>query len=188
MILYINACVRKNSRTRQLSEYLLAKMSDEITEVRVHDLSYPKMDEAFIDLRNKAATENEMDAPCLALARQFASADTVVVAAPFWDLSFPSALKAYFEQVCVVGVTFAYNEEGYPYGMCNAKRLYYVTTAGGPIDSASYGFGYVKALASEFYHIPEIYVVKAENLDMIGADVDRIMEQAKTDIDVMFQK
>lgn len=187
MILYINACVRKDSRTRCLAEYLLAKMDDEVTELKVHDLTYPKMDEEFIDLRN-AAAENDAEAPCLALSRQFAAADTIVVAAPFWDLSFPSALKTYFEQVCVVGVTFAYNEEGYPYGMCKAKKLYYVTTAGGPIDSDAYGFGYIKALATDFYHIPEIYAVKAENLDMDWADVDQIMAKAKTDIDALFQE
>ena len=84
MILYINACVRKDSRTRLLAEYLLTKMDDDVTEVKVHDLEYPKMEESFIDLRN-AAAGNDPEAECLALARQFVSADTIVVAAPYWD-------------------------------------------------------------------------------------------------------
>ncbi|MBR4421118.1 MAG: NAD(P)H-dependent oxidoreductase [Erysipelotrichaceae bacterium] len=186
MILYINACVREGSRTRQLAEYLLDKMDDEIVEVRVHDLKYPKMDEGFINLRNAAAINNEQDAPCLAIARQFASADTVVVAAPYWDLSFPSALKTYFEQACVVGVTFAYTPDGLPYGMCKAKKLYYVTTAGGPIDDISYGYGYIKALCHDFYDIPETFMIKAEELDMDWTDVDKVMAQARADIDALF--
>ena len=187
MILYINACVRKDSRTRLLAEYLLTKMNDDVTEVKVHDLEYPKMEESFIDLRN-AAAGNDPEAECLALARQFVSADTIVVAAPYWDLSFPSALKRYFEQVCVVGVSFAYNEEGQPYGLCNAKKLYYVTTAGGPIGNTAYGFGYIQALATDFYQIPEIRLIKAENLDMVGADVNQIIEKAKKDIDDLFRE
>ena len=31
------------------------------------------------------------------LAGQFAGADTIVIAAPFWDLSFPAALKQYMQ-------------------------------------------------------------------------------------------
>ena len=38
------------------------------------------------------------------LAKQFAEADEVIIAAPFWDLSFPAALKQYFEQINVLGI------------------------------------------------------------------------------------
>ena len=37
----------------------------------------------------------------------------------------------YFEQINVLGITFVYTPEGYPKGLCRAKALYYVTTAGG---------------------------------------------------------
>ena len=188
MILYINACVRKGSRTRELAEYLLSKMDDEIREVRVHDLAYPKMDEDFINLRNAAGAAKDYDAPCAALARQFTLADTIVVAAPFWDLSFPSALKNYLEQVCIVGISFDYDEEGLPYGLCKAKKLYYVTTAGGPVDSYDYGFGYVKALSTDFYHIPEIELIKAENLDVDTDHLEQILEQAKDNIEALFRE
>ena len=188
MILYINACVRKNSRTRLLAEYLLSKMDDEIVEIKVHDLEYPKMDEDFINLRNAAGAQKNYDAPCAALSRQFTQADTIVVAAPFWDLSFPSALKDYFEQVCIVGISFDYDEEGLPYGLCKARKLYYVTTAGGLVDSYDYGFGYIRALATDFYHIPEIKLIKAENLDVDADHLDQILEQAKADIDALFQE
>ena len=39
------------------------------------------------------------------LARQFARAEIIVMAAPYWDLSFQAALKQYLEQVNVVGIT-----------------------------------------------------------------------------------
>lgn len=101
-----------------------------------------------------------------------------MVAAPYWDMSFPAILKAYFEQINVIGVTFKYSDKGIPVGLCRAKRLTYVTTAGGPIFSDEYGFGYVKALAQGFYGINEVCLVKAEGLDEIGVDVDEILEKA----------
>ena len=95
------------------------------------------------------------------------------------DLSFPSVVKAYLESICVVGLTFSYSEVGIPVSMCKAKKLYYVTTAGGTIADDAYGYGYVKSLAQEMFGIDEVLLVKAENLDIYGSDVSKIMSEAK---------
>ena len=99
--------------------------------------------------------------------------------APYYDLSFPAMLKQYFEQINVLGLTFTYSESGVPTGLCKAKSLYYVTTAGGPIISDDYGFGYVKALANTFYGIEDVKQIKAEGLDIVGADVEAILEKVE---------
>jgi FMN-dependent NADH-azoreductase len=91
---------------------------------------------------------------------------------------FPAVLKTYFENITVNGLTFAYGENGIPYGMCKAKKLIYVTTAGGPIVQ-NLGFEYVSALARNLYGISDISLVKAEGLDIWGADSEKILEQAK---------
>jgi FMN-dependent NADH-azoreductase len=70
-----------------------------------------------------------------------------------------------------------------PQGLCSAKRLTYVTTAGGPIFDEAFGYGYVKALATTFYGIRETRMIKAENLDIHGADVEGIMRRAMAEID-----
>ena len=72
-----------------------------------------------------------------ALARTFAAADEVVIAAPYWDMSFPASLKLYVEQLCVNKLTFCYNEKGMPCGLTNVKKAIYFTTAGGYIGSAA---------------------------------------------------
>ena len=41
-----------------------------------------------------------------------------------------------------------------------------------------YGFGYVKALAQNFYGIPNVKLIKAVGLDIEGADVEKIMAEA----------
>ena len=119
--------------------------------------------------------EGDLANPIFAYARQFAQADEIIIAAPFWDLSFPAVLKSYLEQINVVGITFRYTPEGIPEGLCRAKRLYYVTTAGGEFVPEQYGFGYIKALAQNFYHIKDIELIKATGLDIEGAPVERIM-------------
>ena len=89
-------------------------------------------------------------------AKRFANADTIVIAAPFWDLSFPAVLKIYFENITVSGVTFEYSEKGRPLGKCRAKKLYYITTSGGYIGNNNFGFDYVKALAENFFGIKNV--------------------------------
>jgi len=182
-ILFINACVREQSRTRRLADRLLSNMSGEISEVKITDIDFPKADEAFLNQRDTLIAEKAFNSPVFSCAREFASADIIVIAAPFWDLSFPSALKQYFEQININGLTFRYTEEGIPEGLCRAGKLYYITTAGGKIYSDEYGFGYVKALAQGFYGIPDIIQIKAEGLDIAGADVERILQEAFEDID-----
>ena len=177
-ILFIDVCVRKNSRTRFLAEQVLSRLGGTVTEVRPAAETEPIRSEQFIDSRNKATERGLFADPVYAPARRFAEADCIVIAAPYWDLSFPAVLKAYFEQINVVGLTFEYTDEGFPRGLCRAKRLIYVTTAGGPIISDEFGYGYVKALAQNFYGIQDVCQVRAEGLDVIGADVKAILNRA----------
>ena len=177
-ILFVNACVRRNSRTRFLAEQVIRQLNGTVGEVNPVAAAEPITSEEFIINRTEASGRKDFTDPAYAPARQFAEADTIVVAAPYWDLSFPAILKAYFEQVNVLGLTFEYTDDGFPRGLCRAKKQIYVTTAGGPIISDEYGYGYVRALAQGFYGIADVCQVKAEGLDVIGADVGAILNKA----------
>ena len=96
MILFVNACVRHGSRTEKLARHLLSKLSGEIKEVKTGDLSFPKADEAFLKKRDSLLLEGQYGDGLFSAARDFAAASEIVIAAPYWDLSFPSALKQYF--------------------------------------------------------------------------------------------
>jgi FMN-dependent NADH-azoreductase len=168
-ILFINACVRENSRTLVLAKSVLSNMPGEIVEVNLNQESIAPLNRALLEKRELLLRGKSMDDPMLRYARQFASADEIVIAAPFWDLSFPALLKAYLEQITVASITFEY-VSGRPQGLCKAKRLTYVTTSGGPIF-ADFGYEYVKALAKNFYGISQTKAYRAMNLDanMIAA-------------------
>ena len=49
MILYINACVRRESRTQRLAGALLQELGGEVQEVRLEDMTFGISDEAFLD-------------------------------------------------------------------------------------------------------------------------------------------
>lgn len=177
-ILFINACVRPESRTAELSHHLLNRIDGEITEVNLYE-------EGLLPLCNKGIEKRAMhDISCeeFEYAKQFASADTIVIAAPFWDLSFPAVLKLYFENITVSGITFEYSEKGRPVGKCKAKKLYYITTSGGYIGNNNFGFDYVKELAENFFGINDISFYSAEGLDIFGADEKEIMDESKRKI------
>jgi FMN-dependent NADH-azoreductase len=177
-ILFINACVRPNSRTLDLAKYVVEKLCGEIEEIKLCDEEIFPLTLKEIELRNISAKNRDFSHHTFRLAKQFALADIIIIAAPYWDLMFPAVVKNYLENITVNGLTFAYGEKGIPYGLCKAKKLIYVTTSGGPIVY-NYGFDYVKALAKNFYGISEIQCVKAEGLDLYGANVKKILEDAK---------
>ena len=53
-----------------------------------------------------------------------------------------------------------------------------MTTAGGTFVPEEFGFGYVKALAQNYYGIPNVRLVRAAGLDLDGADPERILREA----------
>lgn len=181
MVLFINACVREGSRTLELAKAVLSKEKGDIEEVRLYPDGPDGLNEERLHMRETLLSEKAYDHPMFDLANQFAKADTIVVAAPYWDLMFPTKVRAYFEEITVSGITFKYDETGIPRGLCQAKRLIYVTTAGGPIF-CNFGYDYVDALAKSFYGIPEVSLVKAEGLDIFGANPIEIIENVKKEI------
>ena len=181
-ILLIDACVRAQSRTKRLSDCLQRQLHGDVETLHLEEIDFPKVDEAFLRQRDALIAAGHFEAPMFTLARQFAQAEQIVIAAPYWDLSFPAALKQYFEQINVLGVTFEYTIEGTPRPLCRANRLFYVTTAGGVFVPTEFGFGYVKALAQSFYGIQDVRLIQAAGLDIDGADEERFLQKAMAEL------
>ena len=185
--LFINACPREGSRTLELARHLLDKLESTAEELALFEENLLPLNGKTLALRDKMIAQGNFDHPIFKYARQFANADTVVIAAPFWDLSFPSALKIWLEYVMALGVTFHYDEKGLPQGLCKAKRLFYVSTAGGPVLPSHLGFDYVDALAKNYFSIEKTALFSAENLDVMGADTEAILKQAREQIDAYWR-
>ena len=176
MTLYINCCVREESRTERLAQAVLQKLGGDFTELNLYNENLKPLDGEMLNKRTALIEQGDYSDPMFDYAKQFASADTIVIAAPYWDLSFPASLKTYIENIYVTGIVSAYNESGLPVGLCKATELYYVTTAGGPYDP-TYSYGYIESLAKNFFGIPETHLVKTEMLDIIGNNAEEILNQ-----------
>ena len=185
-ILFVDSCPREQSRTRRLARRLLTHLAGNVTVLKLAEADIPEITEAAAARRAIDVKQHDFSDPIYNMAKQFAGADTIIIAAPYWDLSFPALLKRYIEAITVSGITFRYSEEGMPEGMCRAKKLYYVTTSGGPVINEAFGYGYIKMLSQGMYGISDCRCFKAENLDIIGMDVDGILEKASDEIDAYF--
>jgi FMN-dependent NADH-azoreductase len=171
------------SRTLELAEHVLGKLAGETEELNLFKDCPSPLDWESLQLRDSLIENKDFEHPMLRWARQFAAADTIVIAAPYWDLMFPAVLKTYIESINVSGVTFYY-EHGGPVSLCRAKKLIYVSTAGGPVEN-NFGFDYIKALAKNFYGIDDVCCVMAEWLDSRSTDLEEAMNITKRRVNEM---
>lgn len=181
-VLYVNACVRENSRTQRLASHVLQRLNGDIREVRLSREKIRPLDARWLAKRTELTRAGEFNRPDFQYAKQFAEAEEIVIAAPYWDLSFPASLKTYIEAVNVIGITFSFDEDGNVRHLCRAGRLIYVTTAGGRIGE-NLGYEYIRRLCAELYGIPETICFAAEGLDISGADETDILRRAREEID-----
>ena len=174
-VLYVDCCIRReNSRTKCLADaFLSALPADcrvEHLDLMAEDLSYFK--ESYFAQREQLLAAGERDHPRFRYAHQFAEADLIVMAAPFWDLAFPALLKVYIEQVSVDGITFGSTEAGLQ-GLCRASHLVFLTTRGGFYtgDAMEMGSRYLGALHT-FFGIGAYTCIAADGMDVAGFDAE----------------
>ena len=174
MILYVNSCVREESRTDRIARAVLEKMGGDCEELYLPEENLEPLSAEKLEKRTVLIEKADYSDSMFRYAKQFASADKIVISAPYWDLSFPALLKLYIENIYVTGIVSEYGNDGRPKGMCRAEQLIYVTTAGGPYVE-DYSFGYMKTLAEKFFGIKNTKLIKAEMLDVVGSDAEQII-------------
>ncbi|CAH0159667.1 FMN-dependent NADH-azoreductase 1 [Pseudomonas sp. Bi123] len=128
------------------------------------------------ELRN-AAQQHEADLSAQALA-EFLAADAVVIAAPMYNFTIPTQLKAWIDRIAVAGQTFRYTEAG-PEGLCGGKKVVIVSTAGGLHAGQPTGTAheeYLKVMFG-FLGITDIEFVRAHGL----AYGDEVRNKAMSD-------
>ena len=156
--LFVNACMRgEASRTLALCREYLERF-DDVVEVDVAALDLKPFDADRVAYRTAKQRAGEWDDPIFSLSRQFAEAD--------------------LEHVSVCELTFHYTEDARCEGICKAKRITYITTCGGFVEGANFGYEYIVGIAKMF-GIPEVRFVAAEGLDIVGIDVQEQMDKAR---------
>ena len=184
-LLFINACVRgERSRTLKLARRFLKgyQKAHPDTVITQRDLCAQRLQPQYPEVlaeRDELWSAGKLDQPMFEPAREFAAADKIVVAAPFWDLCFPAVLKIYLERISVTDVTFGYDDQGAMVGLCRASKLLYVVTRGGNYAGTDLEMGtpMLRALCT-MYGIPELITLAAEGLDDVRQDKQALLDAA----------
>ena len=163
-LFYIDSCLRYGSNTKKIADALIDRLSEryEVETVKLSDYDFPVVKNGILNDRNNGIVPEEY----VNIARKIAAADRLVISAPFWDMSFPSALKVFIENMSLFNVTFASNEKEC-YGLCKAEKVLYITTRGMNIntgDDMEQATPYIKAIG-KLWGLGELNVVSAQNMD-----------------------
>lgn len=175
MVLYINSCVRAESRTNRLAKVLLDKLGA-YEEVNLNEMEMKPLNGERLAYRASQLENENYNDSIFELSKQFAKADFIVIAAPYWDGSFPAMLKTYIENIYAIGIVTKYDNNGHPQGLCRAKKLYYVTTAGGRYNPR-FSYDYLKYLVKNMFGIKDMELIYAEYLDVEGYDAEAILSE-----------
>lgn len=184
-LLVVDGCISQRgegSRTKALCRAFLDAYRAKHPEAEIETvapaalLALRPFEADMLNDRDALAGIGAFDAPVFALARQFREADQVVVAAPFWDLSFPAALRTYIEYISANGLTYHYESDGC-HGDCRAERLVYLTSGGDVEREESLGVLYWRQLGRMF-GIGRFDFVFAGGLDIDPAKAPELLEAA----------
>ncbi|MBR4015738.1 MAG: NAD(P)H-dependent oxidoreductase [Anaerotignum sp.] len=182
-VLFIDCCIRREeSRSKKLAEHFLANLEKEqgytIESLCLMDEALTFFSDGFFSQREALLQNGVLQHPRFRYAHQFAKADKIVIAAPFWDLSFPALLKVYIENISVDGITFHADEKGLT-GLCKADNMVYFTTRGGIYEGTDMEMGsvYLQAM-SKFFGIEQYTCIAAEGLDLGIRPAEEILQEA----------
>ena len=164
-LVVINACVRQaDSRTLRIAEPIIEALGKKYS-INRYDLPEMEIVPLTPGLYAQRA-EGVVPEWAKEAASAIAKADAILIAAPFWDMSFPAVLKCFFEQTSLFDITFTDNGKSCV-GLCRSPRVLYITTrgmdiqTGGPLEQAT---PYIKAIGN-LWNLGELTTISACNMD-----------------------
>lgn len=170
-LIIIDACVREDeSRTRRIAEPVISALSKRYGITRYN---LPEMERLtpLDPVLFKERGQGDIPAWAVRAAKDIADADRILIAAPFWDMSFPAVLKCFFEQISLFDITFT--DDGKTcVGLCKEPKVLYITTRGMDIptgDPREQATPYLKALGS-LWNLGELTTIAAWNMDYSSAE------------------
>jgi len=160
---------------RELGTGLIPHLSGEY----VHAISTPPV--------HRSARQNQLAKTGDALIEELEDADTVVIAAPMYNFTIPSTLKAWLDYVARAGRTFRYTAEGRPEGLLKDKKVYVVASRGGiytrdsPTKAMDFQEPYLRAMLN-FIGLNDIEFIRAEGQMISPVAAQAGLERARVAI------
>ena len=195
-VLHINSSVRNSgSLSRQLSGEFIAKWqagqpADVIVERDlaanpVPHLSEEMMGAFFTPAEQRSPQAAELVKVSDQLVDELLAADVIVLAAPMYNFSVSSTLKAWIDHIARAGRTFQYTANG-PVGLATGKKVYIFTASGGvysegPAAAYDHLSTYLRAVLG-FIGITDITFIHAEGVALGEAAVAATMSKSRAAI------
>ncbi|MBR1569776.1 MAG: NAD(P)H-dependent oxidoreductase [Bacteroidales bacterium] len=164
-LVVIDACIRQqDSRTLRIATPVIEALRQRYETTIFHLTDMPMEPLTPRTYAERAA--GIIPGWALEAAKTVAGADRILIAAPFWDMSFPAALKTFIEHISLFDVTFTDNGHSCV-GLCKCEKVMYITTRGMNIptgDPREQATPYLHAL-STLWDLGTIHTVAAWNMD-----------------------
>lgn len=190
-LLVIDSCInRETSRTEKLANALvklLLPLGYEEERLILEEENVGHLDSRAFKERDDLIRKGDYSHPFFKYAKQLHEADLVVIAAPYWDFSYPTLLKEWIEAVSAMGINYSYDEYGISHGLAKGEALFYVSTAGGDVSKLDFGYWEIKALC-ERIGIKKVEEVLIENIDIVGNDPQKMLEEKIASLPELIKK
>jgi FMN-dependent NADH-azoreductase len=177
-ILVLHSSARAlGSHSRELAAHLVERLQGAHpgAQVKTRDLAadpVPHVSAEFtsaIFVPPPAQTAEQQAALALSntLVGELLAADILVISAPMYNLSVPSALKAWIDHIVRPGLTFSFGPEGFE-GLLRGKQAYVVTPSGGvyshgPRTAEDFNTPYLRQILG-FVGITDVVFIRGEGL------------------------
>jgi FMN-dependent NADH-azoreductase len=173
-LLLVNSSARQqDSVTRRFANELIEALQQQHGDINIRERDVtrdmPFVDEQWVNatytrLEQRSVEQHQLLGYSDSLVEELEQADIIVVAAPVYNFSIPASLKAWIDQICRVGRTFNYYENG-PVGGLQNKQAYVVMASGGTVLGSDIDFasGYLRHVLG-FIGIDDVSIISAEGL------------------------
>ena len=177
-ILKINSSIQtEKSVGRKLVDQLASRFTDDENNVIERDLAMglPLLTQDMVNAfytPEDDRTDNQKEEIVLSnlLIKEIEDSEIIVMGIPIYNFSVAGSVKAYFDLIARVGVTFKYTDKG-PVGLFENKKVYVVITSGGTpfMSDADFASAYIKHFL-RFIGITDVNFISADQL-MINSEV-----------------
>ena len=173
ILLVTSSIFGQNSKSRAIAHDILERLkaADPAARITIRETNaIPHLSGELVgalatpDKRDTA--QQRMVALADAMIAEVEAADTVVIAAPMYNFTIPSTLKAWLDHIARAGRTFRYTEKG-PEGLLRGKKVYVAASRGGlyanggPAAAMDFQEPYLRAMLG-FLGLDEVTFLYAE--------------------------
>ena len=158
----------------------------DLTADNIPHLSLAAFAASLTPAETRSSTEHQAAALADALIEEVEAADVIVLAAPMYNFSIPSTLKAWIDHITRAGRTFRYGAAGAE-GLLKGKKVFIITGRGGiysgdsPAKDMDFQEPYLRAMLG-FLGLDDVTFIHVEGLKISPEAAASGIERARKTI------